>query len=67
MNDKDASAGENKRGKVFIIYFHYELSQVLNDPMTALGLSDLVDRVKIAAPVKYNKDVVIQAEINLTF
>lgn len=39
----------------------------LNIPLFGMSASDLVDGVKLADPATYYKDVVIQADMNLTF
>jgi peroxiredoxin family protein len=39
----------------------------LNLPLFGMTPKDLVDGVKVADPVKYYKDVVIPADMNLTF
>ena len=39
----------------------------LNIPLFGMSASDLVEGVKVADPAKYYKDVVIQADMNLTF
>jgi peroxiredoxin family protein len=39
----------------------------LNVPLFGMSANDLVDGVKLADPATYYKDVVIQADMNLTF
>lgn len=39
----------------------------LNIPLFGMSPSDLVEGVKVADPARYYKDVVIQADMNLTF
>jgi peroxiredoxin family protein len=39
----------------------------LNVPLFGMSVNDLVDGVKLADPATYYKDVVIQADMNLTF
>ena len=39
----------------------------LNIPLFGMSANDLVEGVKVADPARYYKDVVIQADMNLTF